>query len=293
LESGQKTKNSKAFEEGKRAAWISIWTLLGIGIAEVTISTTTGSLTLQADGLDSMADALVSFIVWFGITMLQKPKSKFFHFGYAKIESFAAFIAAVVIVILGIFIVYHAYERIIHPTTVSNPIVTMITLLAAGSISLHRALRVRSIAKKYNLISLNLDAKNSIKDGTASFVGFGSILAGYFGIPYMDAIGSIIIAGYIFYMAYTAFKESTLVLLDAVKNPKMQEEISNYIERRFQVRVENVFVRPLGNVFSAQIHVELDRNMPLEKAYVILTDIRNSIAERFNIEETVVIPRPV
>jgi len=67
----------------------------------------------------------------------------------------------------------------------------------------------------------------------------------------------------------------------------------NYIERRFQVRVENVFIRPLGNVFSAQIHVELDRNMQLEKAHAILTDIRNSIAERFNIEETVVIPRPV
>ena len=78
---------SKAFEEGKRAAWVSVWTLLGIGIAEVVISTTTGSLTLFADGLDSMADALVSFIVWFGITMLHKPKSRLFHFGYAKIES--------------------------------------------------------------------------------------------------------------------------------------------------------------------------------------------------------------
>ena len=52
-----------------------------------------------------MADALVSFIVWFGITMLHKPKSRLFHFGYAKIESFAAFIAAVVIVVLGVFIV--------------------------------------------------------------------------------------------------------------------------------------------------------------------------------------------
>jgi ferrous-iron efflux pump FieF len=69
------------------------------------ISTTTGSLTLQADGLDSMADALVSSIVWFGITMLQKPKSKFFHFGYAKIESFASFLTAVIIVILGFFII--------------------------------------------------------------------------------------------------------------------------------------------------------------------------------------------
>ena len=137
-----------------------------------------------ADGLDSMADALVSFIVWFGITMLHKPKSRLFHFGYAKIESFAAFGAAVVIVVLGAFIVYHAYERILqHPTHITNPEITMITLVAAGSISLHRAFRVRKVAKKYNLVSLNLDAKNSIKDGSASFVGFGSILAGYFGIP--------------------------------------------------------------------------------------------------------------
>jgi cation diffusion facilitator family transporter len=100
---------SNAFEEGKRAAWVSVWTLIGIGVAEIVVSTTTGSLTLFADGLDSMADALVSFIVWFGITMLHKPKSLLFHFGYVKIESFAAFVEAVVIVILGAFIVYHAY----------------------------------------------------------------------------------------------------------------------------------------------------------------------------------------
>lgn len=62
-----------------------------------------------------MADSIVSFIVWFGITILHKPKSRLFHFGYAKIESFAAFVAAVVIVILGAFIVYHAYERLLHP----------------------------------------------------------------------------------------------------------------------------------------------------------------------------------
>jgi divalent metal cation (Fe/Co/Zn/Cd) transporter len=46
-------------------AWVSVWTLLGIGIAEVVISSTTGSLTLFADGLDSMVDALVSFMLWF------------------------------------------------------------------------------------------------------------------------------------------------------------------------------------------------------------------------------------
>lgn len=281
------------FRDASRAAWISVWTLVGIGIGEILVSTFTGSLTLFADGLDSMADALVSFIVWFGIRMLQKPKSTLFHFGYAKIESFAAFVAAVVIVILGVFIVYHAYERILSPIEIVNPEITMIALVAAGSISLHRAFKVRNVARKYDLVSLNLDAKNSIKDGTASFVGFASILAGYFGIPYMDSVGGILIAGYIFFMAYTAFKESTLVLIDAVTNPELQQNIANHLQSKFNVQVEKILLRPIGRNFSAQVHVELDRTMTLDKANEILTLIRKSVLEDFKAEDAVVIPKPV
>jgi len=284
---------SKVFEEAKRAAWISIWTLVGIGVGEVLVSTYTGSLTLFADGLDSMADALVSFIVWFGIRMLQKPKSKLFHFGYAKIESLAAFIAAVVILILASFIVYNAYQRILNPVPVQNVEIVMIALAAAGGVSLHRAFKVGKIAKKYNLVSLNLDAKNSIKDGTASFVGLGSIIAVYFGIPYMDSVGSILIAVYIFFMSATAFKESTLVLIDGLKNPELQQEIVRHIEKTFNVKVEKILLRPLGHDFSAQVHVELDRNMTLDKAHETLTRIRNSLIEDFKAEDAVVIPKPV
>jgi cation diffusion facilitator family transporter len=283
---------SSVFKDAQRAAWISIWTLVGIGVAEISVSAFSGSLTLFADGLDSMADALVSFIVWFGIKMLQKPRSTLFHFGYAKIESFAAFVAAVVIAALGGFIVYNAYERLLNPVEVINPEITMITLVAAGSISLHRAFKVRSVARKYDLMSLNLDAKNSIKDGTASFVGFGTILAGYFGIPYMDSIGGLLIAGYIFFMAYTAFKESTLVLVDAVRNPDLQQQIANHIENKFNVRVEKILLRPVGREFSAQVHVELDRNMTLDKVHEILTKIRKSLLEDFNAEDAVIIPKP-
>ncbi len=279
-----------AFEEGKKAAWISVWTLLGIGIAEVAISTTTGSLTLYADGLDSMADALISFIVWFGISMIQKPKTKLFHYGYGKIETFAAFIAAIVVVVLGIYIAYHAYERIIHPVETINPEITMVTLLAAGAISLHRAFRVRSIAKKYNLISLSLDAKNSIKDGSASFVGFGSVLAGYFGIPYMDSIGGLIIAGYIFFMAYVALRESTLVLLDAVNNPNLREQIAEHIQKNFQLATGDILIRPLGHAIEAHISIILEPDMTLKDILKITDDIKKSTTDEFKINQLVVIP---
>jgi len=282
----------KVFDEARRVAWYSVWILVGIGIAEILVSTFTGSLTLFADGLDSIADGLVSGIVWFGIRMIHKPKTDSFHFGYAKIESLAAFIAAIAIIILGFFIVYNAYERIIHPSETTNPEITMITLLAAGSISLYRAFQVRRIAKKYNLVSLTLDAKNSIKDGSASFVGFASVLAGYFGIQYMDTVGGIIIAGYIFFMAYTAIKESALVLIDALKNPNLHEDIKDHILKNLNVDVVDVLIRPLGHGFYAQIHVALDHKMTLDNVYEILEKIKSLVKEEFEIEETVIVPTP-
>ena len=285
-------EKTKVFEEARKIAWGSIWVLVGIGVAEILVSTFTGSLTLFADGLDSIADGLVSFIVWFGIRMIHRPRTNSFHFGYAKIESLAAFIAAIVILILGAFIVYHAHERIVHPTETTNPEITMVTLLAAGGISLYRAFQVRRVAKKYNLVSLTLDAKNSIKDGSASFVGFGSVLLGYFGVQYMDAIGGIIIAGYIFYMAYTAIKESSLVLLDAVKNPDLHEDIKEHIATKFSIDVVDVLIRPLGHGSYAQIHVSLDPKMTLEDVYNNAEKIKASVAEKFQIDEIVVEPSP-
>jgi divalent metal cation (Fe/Co/Zn/Cd) transporter len=169
----------------------------------------------------------------------------------------------------------------------------LVALAGAGTVSLHRAFKVRGVAKKYDLISLNLDAKNSIKDGTASFVGLASVVASFFGIPYMDAIGSVMIAGYIFYMAFAALKESALILVDAVRNPEMQAEITRFVETKFNVKVEKILLRPTGQEFYAQIHVELDKNMSLEKANQLMANIRSSVISEFETEDTVIIPRPV
>jgi len=63
---------------------------------------------------------------------------------------------------------------------------------------------MRIITNKYNLLSLKTDARNSIKDGSASVVGFLSVLvASQFGILQADAIGGMIIADTFFqYLTY-------------------------------------------------------------------------------------------
>ena len=89
----------------------------------------------------------------------------------------------------------------------------MIVLAVASAISLYRAFQMRVIANKYQILSLKTDAKNSIKDGSASVVGFFSILiATQFGFLQADAMGGMIIAGYIFsvslFIIKTVFTDS-------------------------------------------------------------------------------------
>jgi divalent metal cation (Fe/Co/Zn/Cd) transporter len=83
------------------------------------------------------------------------------------------------------------------------------------------------------------------------------------------------------------------VLIDAVTNPELQQNIANHLQSKFNVQVEKILLRPIGRNFSAQVHVELDRTMTLDKANEILTLIRKSVLEDFKAEDAVVIPKPV
>lgn len=245
---------NEGFRAGQRIAKISVITLVSIGIAELLMGYISGSVVATADGVDSMSDAMISFIVLIGLRFARRPADRKFQFGYHKVESFAAMIAAIGMIVIGIFIAYHSYEGLIHPREIHHPVPTMIVLGIAGGISLHRAFQMRRIANKYNLLSLKTDAKNSIKDGSASVLGFVSVLiATQFGFLQADAIGGMIIAGFIFSVAFVSLKQSSLILVDAWYNPTSVGYMKTLVEQKFEgdVTVRSVKLRQTGMISRA------------------------------------------
>ena len=280
---------------GQRIAKISVITLIGIGIAELVTGYISGSVVATADGIDSISDATISFIVLLGLRIAHRPPDKKFHFGYHKVESFAALMAAIGMVIIGVVIFYHSYQSLVQPHEIKQPILTMAVLAVAGAISLHRAFQMRIIANKYNLLSLKTDARNSIKDGSASVVGFFSVLiASQFGILQADAIGGMIIAGYIFSVSYISLKRSSLILVDAWENPKITELVKKTTEERFNyenIKVRSVLLRSSGMVAQAEVHVEVDGNKPLTDVEMLSLEIEMEIRSKIpDIERVSVVP---
>ena len=278
-------ESSRPMNEGIRCAQkiakISVITLLSIGIVELLVGQISGSVVATADGIDSLSDAMISFIVFMGLVIAGRPADKKFHFGYYKVESFAALIAAIGMIVVGSIILYQSSASLLlqHKHEIHQPILTMIVLAAASVISLYRAIQMRNIANRHNLLSLKTDAKNSIKDGSASVVALLSVLiATQFGFSQMDAIGGMIIAGYIFSVAYVSLKQSSLILVDSWQNPKVTDMLRQTIEDKFktkdQVKVRSILLRPAGMmVVFAAVHIELDGNKRLTDVELLTREV--------------------
>ena len=99
---------SESIKCAQKIAKISVITLLSIGIVELLIGQISGSVVATADGLDSLSDAMISFIVFMGLVIAGRPADKKFHFGYYKVESFAALIAAIGMIVVGSIILYQS-----------------------------------------------------------------------------------------------------------------------------------------------------------------------------------------
>jgi len=286
---------AQGFKDGERIAGVSVWTLLAVGIAELIFSSLTGSIALFADGVDSISDAVVSFFVWTGLRFVRKRPSRRFQYGYYKVESLTALATAIALVGFSAFIFARAYRAFNDPQPVKLPVVALVVTLAAGLLSLYRALQMRSVANRNHILSLKVDARNSIKDTTSSFVAFASILLASLGILHADAIGGMLVGIYILTVAYVAVKESSLVLLDAFHEPELTKEIENLIRSRADVKdIRELRLRRAGPFIVGGIEVVVDGNMSLNEAHEVVTQIENSVKSRIaGLRRLVVTPVPL
>ena len=275
------TEMSAGYLEGERLAKVSVWTLVALGVIEVAAGQFTGSIGLSADGIDSISDGFVSLLVWLGLKMSQKAPDEKFHFGYHKVETLVAFVTSIGLMGLGGVVLYRSYLAFVKPKPLTLPVLALAVLLIAGTISLYRALQMRRIAKRYNLSSLRLDANNAIKDGSASFLVFFTVLASSLGFHQMDGVGGMAVGVFILIVSYVVLRETTLVLLDAYHNPQLVEEIRRIVERNEGVNVKDVLLRASGPYVESEIHIEAESDMTVGQLDEIKSSIENAVKERF------------
>jgi cation diffusion facilitator family transporter len=275
---------SRDLKKGAIIAQTAFLIILAVGVAELIAASFATSIALLADGIQSIATSLIFLIVWIGIKLSGRSPDGTFHFGYYRIEALGSLIAAFILAVFGGLIIFQAYNAWIAQSSVTNAETAMLVASATAITVLAVSTWTNRASKKLGSTALRVGGLSGTLDVLASVaVLIGVALSRYLKILHADSIAGILIAGAIFVGAYSIFKESSLVLVDACNCGDLVGAIGEMAKSVKGVKeVHSIRMRKLGPYMTGDMHVVVSSEMLVRQADQIATEVEEEIKQMFD-----------
>src|SRR6266702_4429019 len=119
-------RQSMSSQESPRAVLAALGANLGIAATKFVAFVITGSASLLAESVHSVADSGNQVLLLIGRTRARREETEQHQFGFGAERYVYAFIVAVVLFVVGaIFSLYEGVSRITHPEAVLSPVVAI------------------------------------------------------------------------------------------------------------------------------------------------------------------------
>jgi len=260
--------------------------LVSLGILQIILGETISrSVALTANGIDCIGDGFVSGIVWAGLQFFNRPADKRFHFGYYKVENLASIAAAILMFLLAGYIILRSYYQLTNPQVIKLPLIGAIVAFFAALFAIGLGVYKIIKNKHVNMNSVKLDAFNTIKDGTTSFLTVVALLLSSFGYSIADPVIGFIIAGIIVTIGFAAIKEAGYMLVDACDGDCLMYGvlIKTYAERVNGVQAAQVVrLRRTGPVIQGELEITVLGEMSVLELNKIQTEIIRICSEKIS-----------
>lgn len=259
--------------------------ILSYIVVEVISGLLTGSLALIADAGHMLTDAGGLTLALFAINFSSKPATPQRTYGFYRIEILAALANSAVLILVSVYIIYDAYERIIEPPQIKGT-----ALIIVGTIGLVVNLVGMSILKSHANENLNIEGAylEVLKDtlGSVGVIVVGVITS----ISEFYLVDPIISIGLAFYMLpriWSLMKKSINILMEGVPINISYEEVKRAI---LQIKgVTGVFDIHIWTITSGMdaITAHVVVSDP-SKSQIILKEISSMLEKRFKITHTTI-----
>ena len=271
---------------GGKNLFIAIVLNIIITLAQIIGGIISGSLALLSDALHNFSDVL-SLIISYSANRMAKKRGCLKHtFGYKRAEIIATLFNASALIGIGLYIIFEAVARLIHPEPIDSQWVIWLGLLGVmvngGSIFLLHDDSKKSMNIKAAYLHLLGDVLTSVA------VVIGGLLMLFWQIYWVDPIISTIIALYLMKASYGLVKESGAILMQFAPEGLDIEEIVKSITKHPEIY--NTHHLHLWNLDDHRIHLEahLDfvDNLTLKESNAVIEALEKELLREYHIGHT-------
>lgn len=239
-----------------RLVWAIVFNA-ALVLAQVVGGVIAGSLALLADALHNLNDTASLGIALLAHQVAQRRADHHRTFGYRRAQVIGALINFTTLIIIGLLLVYEAFERLVQPQPVEGwPVI----IIASLALVVDAATTALLWAGAKHTLNLRAAFVHSFSDALASVGVIASgILVLTLGWWWTDPLVTLIIAAYVLYLGLSLIGRSIHILLESVPEDVSLDELVRQIES----------IEPVLNVHH--VHVwELDEHHRAMESHVVI-----------------------
>ena len=196
-----------------RALWIALALTAGFAIVEAVGGWLAGSLALISDAGHMVTDAAAFIVALIATAIARRPASQRASYGYARAEVLAAFVNALAMLALIVWITVEAVRRLLMPAPVSG---TVVMVVAGGGLAVNVvvAYMLSRSGEGINARGALLHVLGDLLGSVAALVA-GAVIYATGWMP-IDPILSLVVALLILRSTFLLLRQSARVLMEQV-----------------------------------------------------------------------------
>jgi len=268
--------------------------LLGANLALVALKgaawLVTGSLAVQGEAVNSLADAVYSLVTVAGLYLTTQPPDFEHPHGHERIEPFVGLFVALGIFAAGAAILYQSGTALFSgavAVTRGPTAAAVLVVAAAAKFGLYRY--VLAAGERHNspaLTATALDNRNDILTALAALVGVGGAALGY---PILDPLAAVVVAVGILYTGIEVVRDNLGYLVGRAPPEELRQEIvRRALEHPDVEGAHDVVAHYVGPEIDVSLHIEVEGDRTLLEAHNIETEIVESIRELPEVDDVFV-----
>lgn len=257
-----------------------------ITLGQFTGGIISGSLALISDALHNLSDVVSVILAYLAHRIGLRPQTQKSTFGFKRAEILAAFINAISLIAISVYLVVEAGKRFLNPQEVDY--LWMFWLGIVGFVANGLSVFILHDNKNENL-NIRAAYLHLIGDALTSVaVIAGAVCIWLFQVYWIDPLVTVLISVYIFIHTFKVLKESVEILMQFAPSGIDQEEIVAVL---LQIpEIQNVHHIHLWQLDDDRIyfeaHLVLAENRPVSDTHQITENAKRLLNSRFGISHT-------
>jgi cation diffusion facilitator family transporter len=244
--------------------------------AKLSIGIWTGTLSLIADGLDTLFDGISNVIGMVAVRISSRPPDPEHPYGHRKFETLAALFIAGALLITAWELGRSAVDRLLDPPPLNVNTWSLGALLVGSLLQAITGVWELRQARRLESEILLADARHtlaSIGVSGAVLVGFGLIQQGY---AWADPAVALIVAGVIAKIGVDTVRDNIPALVD--RAPLSADHIGTVVAEVQGVEsFHRIRSRGPSDHVAIDLHVRVAPNLPMQEANAIADEVRRRL----------------